>query len=104
MKEEWRDVLLHNEGALWMLQFFLLDVLSHLLCLLADLYAAASVRVLAWLHDPQHLIPVIFGLVLLKLHEIRVLLFRAVPDVEGEWHVVEDVVLLVVAKLLHVVE
>lgn len=87
-----------------MLQLLLLDVLSHLLCLLAYLYAAASVRVLPRLHNPKHLIPAIFRLVFLILHEILVLIFGAIPDMEGKGHVVEDVILLIVAELFHVVE
>ena len=104
VEEEGRDVLLHNEGALGVLQPFLLDVLPHLLSPLANLNAAPSVRVLAWLHDPEQPVPAVLGLALLVLHEIFVFSLAVVPDVEGKRHVVEDIVLLVVAELLHVVE
>jgi hypothetical protein len=71
---------------------------------LADLYPAASIGVLAWLDDPQQFLPFLLELILFESNQVSILFLGCVAYVEGERHVVEDIVVLFIAEVFEVEE
>lgn len=79
-------------------------MLLHLLYLLAHLYPAPSIRILSRFHDPQHFFSSTLGLTLLKHLQLLILVLFVLLYVERPRHVLENIIVLLVAILPKVVK